>query len=940
MRLRVDQEPSVVELAEQVKALRALRNKYLTLIEKAPRYSSQSLGYVGSMQSFLQGFIRTLRLAVEEAYKMTITPEQNVYTWMVRHSGWVVERYHIKANRSTAYQDVTGSVYKGLAFPFAETVLWRQSFSKTGRKRGGKKAQKADVRFEFGIWLGKTFDSDEHLIGTKDGVFSARTVRRLEASRRADRELLTAMKGLPWNREEGRPIGRPPRVLTAAAAPRQGDPAPEENKEPGPEAEAQTENQEDDGAEDEGEANKGEAVMESEEGLEESPGGGSEQRKKKAAASKRTLSEGPRERKTQAMGVSSPSRPVQFPAGLNPVPLLPNPEKRPAEEQIGAPKKIQTTSEVRTIEWEAAHGKKAADLKLETVDEVIGEDPDVMNEVIRDDGLDPKLVQEGIELELERMELFRIYLVKKRGEAKGKCLTVRWALDGRGDHVRARLVAREFRALDPYRDDLFTPAAVASAGRVIDTIAVKTRRNCKLGDASNAYFHADEDEDVYCEPPEEWFLWKPEYAGQDVVWQMLKKLYGRRKASQAYNDFFNDVLISDMEFEGDDALPNFYKQEEKELAMDVHQGDWYATGPDASLEWLDVEVKKKVMTKTSKILGVGDHYAHLKQGSFRTNEGMYIYGNEKYSKKILERLGMENCNPKPTPNTTVVDPSDERGGFLEGSRKEDYAHCVGVARFMVNNRGDTGFAVRELSKRLRNPTEADWTRLTRLARYLKGTIHIAVFIPVEGEMKYLDMVSDTDWAGDRLERKSTACGCISCGGAPQMEYTRGQELQALSSGEAEFYGGVSAVAEGCLLHHIYKFFGFDLQKGLWLDSTAAKAISQRLGVGRVKHLEIRTLWLQRLVKAKEFQVLKEDTAENVADIGTKALAEKQFAYLRQKLGMRFMNKEWTKKEMSKTTIAVVGATGNSEGETDDSNRAVRVRSGLVKVFEEILKRCL
>ena len=65
------------------------------------------------------------------------------------------------------------------------------------------------MRFEHGIWLGKQLDSDEHLIGTKDGVFSCRTVKRLSEYLQINKTILEEMVGVPWDRAAGRLIGRP-----------------------------------------------------------------------------------------------------------------------------------------------------------------------------------------------------------------------------------------------------------------------------------------------------------------------------------------------------------------------------------------------------------------------------------------------------------------------------------------------------------------------------------------------------------------------------------------------------------------------------------------------------------------------------------------------------------------------------------------------------------
>ncbi len=56
------------------------------------------------------------------------------------------------------------------------------------------------------------------------------------------------------------------------------------------------------------------------------------------------------------------------------------------------------------------------------------------------------------------------------------------------------------------------------------------------------------------------------------------------------------------------------------------------------------------------------------------------------------------------------------------------------------------------------------------------------------------------------------------------------------------------------------------------DSSAAKSIAQRAGVGKVRHLYTRALWLQAEVKLGRLNMLKVGTEDNVAAVGPKALA--------------------------------------------------------------------
>ena len=55
---------------------------------------------------------------------------------------------------------------------------------------------------------------------------------------------------------------------------------------------------------------------------------------------------------------------------------------------------------------------------------------------------------------------------------------------------------------------------------------------------------------------------------------------------------------------------------------------------------------------------------------------------------------------------------------------------------------------------------------------------------------------------------------------------------------------------------------------------------RREGVGKVKTLEIKTLWLQQKVKSKEVLLATEPTLTNKADLGTKILPGPRFEQMR------------------------------------------------------------
>ena len=90
-----------------------------------------------------------------------------------------------------------GHNYIGEIVPFGETALFKAPASKTRQRKGGRRLHKADSAWDKGVWGGNTDNNEEHIILTPIGKVQCRTVRRLEASRRHDQDILNKVLGLP-----------------------------------------------------------------------------------------------------------------------------------------------------------------------------------------------------------------------------------------------------------------------------------------------------------------------------------------------------------------------------------------------------------------------------------------------------------------------------------------------------------------------------------------------------------------------------------------------------------------------------------------------------------------------------------------------------------------------------------------------------------------------
>ena len=59
---------------------------------------------------------------------------------------------------------------------------------------------------------------------------------------------------------------------------------------------------------------------------------------------------------------------------------------------------------------------------------------------------------------------------------------------------------------------------------------------------------------------------------------------------------------------------------------------------------------------------------------------------------------------------------------------------------------------------------------------------------------------------------------------------------------------------------------------VWTDSSAAKAVGSRRGLGKLRHIELKYLWVQELVRDGRVRLGKVKGEENVADHLTKGRA--------------------------------------------------------------------
>ena len=125
---------------------------------------------------------------------------------------------------------------------------------------------------------------------------------------------------------------------------------------------------------------------------------------------------------------------------------------------------------------------------------------------------------------------------------------------------------------------------------------------------------------------------------------------------------------------------------------------------------------------------------------------------------------------------------------------------------------------------------------------------------------------------------------MTVGGVAVKHWSRSQRTRALSVGEAEYAAMVSGAAEGLGLQALMVDLGWETEVIIKTDSSTAKAVASRRGLGKMRHVEVRLLWVQEAVKKGRIRLKKVDGETNLADHLTKEKSLNEYKNLLELVG--------------------------------------------------------
>jgi hypothetical protein len=110
----------------------------------------------------------------------------------------------------------------------------------------------------------------------------------------------------------------------------------------------------------------------------------------------------------------------------------------------------------------------------------------------------------------------------------------------------------------------------------------------------------------------------------------------------------------------------------------------------------------------------------------------------------------------PTPGVKT-DARVEGEEALNETEAKLYRTVCGKLMFVALERFDVQYSAAECSRGMSRPSKGDLIRITRVVRYPKATSHYEQFLePKIHARGVLRGPVDSDWANDKIERKSTS----------------------------------------------------------------------------------------------------------------------------------------------------------------------------------------
>ncbi|KAG9444893.1 hypothetical protein H6P81_016233 [Aristolochia fimbriata] len=430
-----------------------------------------------------------------------------------------------------------------------------------------------------------------------------------------------------------------------------------------------------------------------------------------------------------------------------------------------------------------------------------------------------------------------------------KSIGVKWVYktkyqsNGKIDKLKERLVVKGYRkkpGIDYF--EVFAPVARLGTVRMILSLTAQMKWTTYQMDVQSTFLNGILDEEVYVDQPDGYVQTGKEH----MVYKLKRALYGLKQAPRTWYIRIDEYFMK----RGFARCPHehtLYVRSDNNrhlLLICLYVDDLIFTGDSVSM----IQEFREAMVRDFAMADMGLMSYFLGLEVVQSQEGIFV-SQQKYARDILKRFNMLDCN-------SVRTPMEERIKLTKEGSGEELSVGM-VSRFMEK------------------PRQSHLQSAKRILRYIKDSFKLVGY-------------TDSDWAGDDGDRRSTFGYVFTLGSGFFSWSSKKQQVVALSSTEAEYIAAAYCATQAVWLRQLLEEM-YHKQDGPTpgrCDNRLAIALSKNpVFHGRSKHIDIKYHYIRDLVTKEELMLEFYKTHDQVADIFTKPLKAEQFLRFKKVLGM-------------------------------------------------------
>ncbi|GJY71892.1 zinc finger, CCHC-type containing protein [Tanacetum coccineum] len=358
--------------------------------------------------------------------------------------------------------------------------------------------------------------------------------------------------------------------------------------------------------------------------------------------------------------------------------------------------------------------------------------------------------------------------------------------------------------------------------------------------------------------------------GYKQVCKLVKSLYGLKQAPKQWHQKFDEVVLSSgfLLNQSDKCVYSKFDSSGKGVIICLYVDDMLIFGTDQN----QVDKTKKFLSSKFSMKDMGEADVILGIKIKRENKGIVITQSH-YIEKILKKFNRKDYSPVSTPMDPVEKLKLHTGKPVD---QLEYSRAIGCLMYaMTSTRPDIAYAVGRLSRFTSNPSRQHWQAITRVFKYLKGTMNYG--LSYMGYPSVLEGYSDASWINHVEDSSSTSGWVFLLGGGAISWASKKQTCITGSTIESEFVALAAASKEAewlrNLIHEIPIWPKPIAPISIRCDSapTMAKAYSQIYN-GKSRHLGVRHSMIRELIMNGVISIEFVRSQKNLADHLTKGLA--------------------------------------------------------------------